>query len=118
MIQILKTFSLDFYAEESGKEPVRIWLKNLSRLEKKLIGEDIKTVQLGWPLGLPLVRPLGNGLWEIRSALDGKIARTFFIINAGSIVLLHGFIKKDQKIPLKEINLAKARAKNTLRSRG
>ena len=77
--------------------------------ERKIIGEDIKTVQFGWPIGMPLVRPLGSNLYETRSNLKKKIARIFFTVKSNKMILLHGFIKKDQKIPQKELNLAKKR---------
>lgn len=96
-----------FFATESGAEPVRDWLKEeLNAEERKWIGEDIKTVQFRWPLGMPLVRHLGDGLWEVRTRLPTRIARTLFIVHEGVIVLLHGFIKKTQKTP----NEDKARA--------
>ena len=100
---------VNFYRQKSGNEPVRTWLQGLTRAERKLIGEDIKTVQWGWPLGMPLVRGLGDGLWEIRTNLPGKIARVIFCTHDDHIVLLHGFIKKAQKTPKKEIELAKQR---------
>ncbi len=76
------------------------WLKDLVRLIKKLIGEDIKTVQYGWPLGMPLVGNLGQGLWEVRTKISNKrIARIIFFIDDNTMVLINGFIKKTQKIP-------------------
>ena len=69
-----------FYKTESENEPVREWLKSLPRNDRKIIGEDIKTVQFGWPLGVPLVRRLDVGLWEIRSRLDNRISRVLFTI--------------------------------------
>ena len=99
-----------FYRNANGREPVRDWLRSLDQDAKKTIGEDIKTVQFGWPLGMPLVRSLGDGLWEVRSSLSGSIARVLFTTQANKIVLLHGFIKKTQKIPSKELALARRRA--------
>lgn len=104
-----------FYKTDSGKEPVREWLKSLPHNDRKILGEDIKTVQLGWPLGMPLVRKLNIGLWEIRSKLDHRIARVFFTVAENVMVLLHGFIKKSQKTPVEDLNLAKKRLA-TLRS--
>ena len=98
-----------FYRTSSGNEPVREWLKNLTREEKKIIGEDIKTVQFGWPLGMPLIRKLESNLWEVRSHLKNRIARVLFTIIDGNMVLVHGFIKKSQKTSLDDINLAKKR---------
>ena len=102
-------FEVKFFKQTSGKEPVREWLKELDPLDRKLIGEDIKTVQWGWPLGMPLVRNLKNGLWEVRTTLNNRIARVIFCTKAGNIVLLHGFIKKTQKTPKDDIALAKRR---------
>jgi phage-related protein len=98
-----------FYRTETGKEPVREWLKSLSREDRKIIGEDIKTVQFGWPLGMPLIRKLDRGLWEVRSSLSNRIARTIFTVDEGVMVLLHGFIKKSQKTPTRDLELAKRR---------
>jgi phage-related protein len=100
-----------FFRQESGKEPVRDWLKSVSAEYRKLIGEDIKTVQWGWPLGMPLVRNLGDGLWEIRTGLRGQIARILFCTRDGQIVLLHGLIKKTQAIPKRDLELARDRMK-------
>ena len=98
-----------FFRTDAGTEPVREWLRTLPYKERKIIGEDIKTVQFGWPIGMPLVRPLGSNLYETRSNLKKKIARIFFTVKSNKMILLHGFIKKDQKIPQKELNLAKKR---------
>ena len=98
-----------FYRTSSGNEPVREWLRSLDREDKKIIGEDIKTVQFGWPLGMPLIRKLEPNLWEVRSHLKNRIARILFTIIDGNMVLVHGFIKKSQKTPLDDINLAKKR---------
>jgi len=105
-----KELRVVFYRTASGTEPVREWLKGLSKRDKKRIGEDIKTVQYGWPLGMPLVRKLDHGLWEIRSRLDLRIARILFTLaDDGRMVLLHGFIKKSQKTPQTDLRLAKDR---------
>jgi phage-related protein len=92
-----------------GNEPVREWLKSLSLEDRKIIGEDIKTVQFGWPLGMPVVRKLGPGLWEVRSRLSNGIARVIFMAEESTMVLLHGFIKKSQKAPTEDLNLARNR---------
>lgn len=98
-----------FYKTYSGNEPVREWLKNLTHEEKKIIGEDIKTVQFGWPLGMPLIRKLESNLWEVRSHLTNRIARVLFTIVDDNMILLHSFIKKSQKTPQNDIDLAKKR---------
>lgn len=101
-----------FYATENGNEPVREWLRALQKNDKKSIGEDIKTVQFGWPIGMPVVRKLGSSLWEIRTTLEQGIARVVFTVFQNEIVLLHGFIKKSQKMPKEDLDLAKKRMKN------
>jgi phage-related protein len=91
----------------SGHVPVREWIRSLDATDRKIIGEDIKDVAFSWPIGMPLVRALGAGLWEVRSSLtQGRIARVLFCIDGGRMVLLHGFIKKTQKTPQSDLNLA------------
>jgi len=101
-----------FYRSESGSEPVRDWLKSLPAEYKKSIGEDIKTVQFGWPIGMPIVRKLDTGLWEVRSHIKDGIARVIFTVFSDTMVLLHGFIKKSQQTPKEELETAKRRKKN------
>ena len=100
-----------FQQEASGSEPVRNWLRELPIEERKAIGEDIKAAQFGWPLGLPLVDHLDGDIWEIRTKLPNRISRVLFVIDGTEMILLHGFIKKDQKTPKQELNLAKDRQK-------
>jgi phage-related protein len=95
-----------FFALGSGAEPVRDWLKSLAPDERRSIGEDVKTLQYRWPLGMPLVRSLGDGLWEVRSRLPTRIARTIFAVEGHAIILLHAFIKKTQKTPPEDKALA------------
>lgn len=105
-----KRISVVFFRTASGGEPVRDWLKSLEPVEdRKQIGVDIKTVEFGWPLGMPVCRPLGDGLYEVRSSLSGnRIARVFFYIDsAGRMVLLHGLVKKTQKTPTADMELAR-----------
>jgi phage-related protein len=104
-----------FFRLDSGREPVRDWLKGLDRQNRKLVGKDIKTLQFGWPVGMPVARKVADELWELRSRLKTGIARTFFTVYAEHIVLLHGFVKKTQKTPTKELAVAKRRL-TTLRS--
>lgn len=99
-----------FYRSESGLEPVRNWLKDLTKEDRRTIGEDIKTVQFGWPLGMPVVRKLEPGLWEVRSRLNNRIARVFFTMHQEKMVLLHGVIKKSQRTPTTDLNVARQRA--------
>ena len=102
--------SVVFFLSASGREPVREWLRNLDKEARKTIGEDIKLVQFRWPLGMPLVRKLEPDLWEVRSHISaGRIARILFTVRDGEMVLLHGFIKKSQKTPVKELQLARRR---------
>jgi phage-related protein len=98
-----------FFRTEAGNEPVREWLTDLPREARRLIGTDIKTVQLGWPIGMPVVRKLENGLWEVRTSLADTIARVIFTVVGTDMILLHGFIKKSQKTPVVDLNTAKQR---------
>ena len=103
-----------FYRSESGVEPVREWLKELRKDDRKAVGEDIKTAQFGWPLGMPLIRKIEKGLWEVRSNITNGIARTFFTVEKDTMILLHGFIKKSQETPLNELQTVKRRLRNIL----
>jgi len=108
----LKRLPAHFYRSDSGREPVREWLKGLEADDRKLIGEDIKDVEFSWPIGMPLVGSLGRELWEVRSRLPrGRIARVLFCVGQGHRVLLHGFIKKTQKTPQHDLDLALKRRK-------
>jgi len=105
-----------FFKTASGREPVREWLKSLPPKDRKRIGFDLKTVQRGWPLGMPLIRKLGGGLWEVRSHLPNRVARVIFTVDGDTMILLHGFIKKSQKTPPNELAIAHKRL-NLLRGR-
>jgi phage-related protein len=108
----VKRLPAAFYELPSGRVPVREWLKSLDKTDRKIIGEDIKDVEFSWPIGMPLCRALGKGLWEVRSDVtQGRIARVLFCIHEERMVLLHGFIKKTQKTPDTDLNLALRRKK-------
>lgn len=112
MIDRRKKITGRFYAAASGRWPVREWLLALSRDDRRVIGKDVQKVEFGWPIGMPYCRPLGHGLWEVRSDLaGGRIARVIFCIARGEMILLHGFEKKTQKIPTHDIELALRRKK-------
>jgi phage-related protein len=101
-----------FYRTAAGVEPVRVWLRGLSADDRRTIGNDLATLQVGWPIGMPLCRSLGSGLWELRSRLaDNRTARLVFFVFRGRIGVVHGFIKKTQKTPPAEIALAQRRMK-------
>ena len=100
-----------FFRTDQGNEPVREWLLSLAKTERKVIGDDVLKVQYCWPIGKPLVGNLGSGLWEVRSRLGDRIARVIFCVEGSTMVLLHGFIKKTQKTPRHEFDLAMRRMK-------
>jgi phage-related protein len=109
-----KPIPLAFWRSGTGREPVRDWLKELSREDKRTIGRDIAKVQFGWPVGLPLCRPLSGGLWEVRSSLaTGREARVFFGFYEGTLIALHATIKKTRKTPAEDLMLARQRLKET-----
>ncbi len=96
---------------------MREWLKELPRDDKRQIGEDIKTAQLGWPLGMPLIRKIERDLWEVRTILQDGISRVFFTVDDDYMILLHGFIKKSQKTPQNELKTALTRLANYKRGK-
>lgn len=113
-----KRLPASFFRNESGKIPVRDWLLSLSDEDRKIVGDDIRALEFGWPIGMPLCRPISGrkGLWEVRSSLPGgRIARVLFCIHEGHMALLHGFEKKTQKTPDRELDLAVTRMKGLKR---
>ena len=103
---------LVFYRTPAGAEVVRDWLLELDEPARRAIGQDLMRTQFRWPVGMPLVRPMGNGLWEVRTNLPGnRIARVFLTLSQGRLVALHGFIKKTQKTPDDDLQLARKRMK-------
>ena len=109
MTDIPFVLNVVFYRSDAGNEPVREWLKDLHRDDKRQIGEDIKTAQLGWPLGMPLIKKIDKNLWEVRTRFADGVARVFFTVDGEHMILLHGFIKKSQKTPQNELKTALSR---------
>lgn len=101
-----------FYCNETGAEPARDWLKGLPTAVRKEIGSDIQLVQWKWPVGKPLVDGFGDGLFEVRSKLQGNIYRVLFCFDGTTMILLHGFQKKSQKTPKAELSLARKRQRS------
>lgn len=103
---------LVFFETQSGNQPVLEWLKELPEEDRRAVGLDLMRVQWRWPVGMPLCRSLGKGLWEVRSSLpSGRIARVIFCPSEGELIALHSFIKKTQKTPQDDIDLALKRMK-------
>jgi phage-related protein len=99
-----------FYRTRGGAEVVRDWLRSLEERDRNAVGLDLMRVQFRWPVGMPLCRPMGDGLWELRTSLPSRrIARVLFCLAHDHIVVLHGFIKKTQKTPDEELALARKR---------
>ena len=116
MAERMKKLPAIFYCSIMGAEPVREWLLKMSPEDRRVIGFDIATAEFGWPIGMPLCRPLGGGLWEIRSHLiHGRTSRVIFCVSEGHMCLLHGFVKKTQQTPTAELELARKRQKETQR---
>jgi len=111
MINDEKIITVRFYKTESGNEPVREWLKSLTKEDRARIGTDIKTIEYGFPIGMPTCQSMGKGLYEVRTNLDSRIARVLFLIDNGAMILLHGFIKKTQKTSKRDLGLALERKK-------
>jgi phage-related protein len=107
-----KKLEVAFYRSKAGAEPVLEWLRELPSEDRQTLGRDLRLVEMGWPIGMPLCKPLGGGLWEVRSKLTNhRIARVIFCASQGYMVLLHAFIKKTQKTPQSELDLARVRQK-------
>jgi phage-related protein len=103
---------LRFWRSTTGREPVREWLNDLPPEDRRVIGRDMMKAQFGWPIGLPLCRPLSDGLWEVRSSLPSKReARVLFGFHDGALIALHAFFKKAQRTPPEELTLARQRLK-------
>ena len=103
---------LIFFRTLAGDEPVREWLKGLPEAERHVIGKDLLRAQWRWPVGMPLCRPLGNGLWEIRTDLPTRrTARVLLCVYRDHLVALHGFIKKTRKTLDEELEIARKRKK-------
>ena len=99
-----------FYRTRAGTEVARNWLRGRDESDRNAIGQDLMRVQFRWPVGMPLCRAMGDGLWEVRSDLPSKrIARVLFSVEQGKILVLHGFIKKAQKTPDEDLDLAHKR---------
>jgi len=99
-----------FYRTPGGAEVVRDWLRSLDDADRQAVGLDLMRVQYRWPVGMPLCRALGDGLWEVRTSLpSNRIARVLFSVQQGRILVLHGFIKKTQKTPADDLTLARRR---------
>jgi len=105
-----KIIDVQFYKSDAGSIPVKEWLKKLTAADRKNIGDDIRTVEFGWPIGIPLVGKIDTDLWEVRSNLsNNRISRVLFTVYGDMMVLLHGFIKKTSKTPKNDLQTAKRR---------
>jgi phage-related protein len=96
-----------FYRTDASSEPVREWLLSLSRADRKTIGQDVKTAQHGWPLGMPLIREVAPRLWEVGSHISDGVARVVFTVDGSAMVLLHGVVKKSRKMPAAELRTSR-----------
>jgi phage-related protein len=116
MVPSLQPIPLAFWKSSSGREPVREWLRALDKPDRTAIGNDLRRLQFGWPIGMPLVRKLADALWELRSTLPSRReARLLFTASVEQIVVLSGFIKKTNKTPPREIELAMLRKRRSIR---
>lgn len=110
-----ESIPLRFWRSTTGREPVREWLSELPLDDRRTIGRDMMKVQFGWPIGLPLCRALGGGLWEVRSSLPSKReARVLFGFHDGELIALHAFIKKTQRAQPEDLALARQRLKDVM----
>ncbi|WP_439477076.1 type II toxin-antitoxin system RelE/ParE family toxin [Brevundimonas sp.] len=103
-----------FYQTVAGRDVIREWLRSFDRQDRAILGHDLKRIQIGFPIGLPLCRSLGGGLWEVRSSLSGnrEVRMIFFHdLEAKALVVVQGFLKKSQKTPKTDLDLAYRRMK-------
>jgi phage-related protein len=115
MIDRTKKLPARFYVSAAGRKPVREWILSLPEADRYTVGKDIQKVEFGWPMGRPHCAALGSGLWEVRSTLaSDRIARVIFAVGGGGMILLHGFIKKTQKTPKADLDLALKRLKEVM----
>jgi phage-related protein len=106
---------LRMWRSAAGKEPTRDWFRSLPESDRKKLGGDLRRLQYGWPVGMPLVKSLGGGLWELRTSLPSKReARVLFAADGDSIAVLHGFIKKSMQMPKSDLDVARKRLKELL----
>ena len=105
-----------FFCTPGGNEPVRDWLRSLPKEDRSQIGYDIDRVQLGWPIGMPVCRPLGSGIHEVRSTTAGGEFRVLFFVEGDLMILVNGFQKKTQTTPQHELDLATDRRKEYLKN--
>lgn len=113
--QPLPEIPVRFYRAASGREPVLEWLRTLDKEDRRVIGIDLMRVQFGWPIGMPLVRSLKDGLWEVRSNLASqRTARLLLCFHQETLVVLHAFIKKSQRTPPADLALAVRRMKKVI----
>jgi len=106
-----KPFEVVFFQNANEKQPVRDFIRELRKEDQREIGSDIRFVQDNFPIGLPLVRKLKPELWEIRSTIKNGISRVFFTFYNEKMILLHAIVKKTQKTPSKDIDVATERLK-------
>ena len=107
-----RKIELVFFRNDRGAQPVREWLKSLNQVDRHAIGRNLLRAQWRWPVGMPLCRPMGGGLWEVRTDLPGnRTARVLICLYEGRLVALHGFIKKTRAIPADDLMLARKRQK-------
>ena len=105
-----KRVPLVFFRTDTGSEPVREWLQDLPKADRRVVGVGLKDLEFGWPIGMPLCRALGRGLFELRASLQSRrIARVIVCVHDEELFALHGFIKKTQKTPEGDLKLARSR---------
>lgn len=113
----MKRITARFYRTATGGQPIKDWLLSLPADDRRIVGIDIAKVEFGWPVGMPVCAPLGNGLWEVRSTIArGKVeARTYFAVEGGDMILLAAHSGKDRQD--RTIDLALERWKDYRRRR-
>ncbi len=113
----MKRINAEFFKSDRGREPVRDFLKATAKEDRRIVGEDIRVVEYGWPVGMPTCDHLGDKLHEVRSTASGLEYRVLFSVYGNRMILLHAFVKKTRKTPAREIRLALDRRREMERRR-
>ena len=97
---------------------MREWLRGLDEAERRAIGKDLLRAQWRWPVGMPLCRQMGSGLWEVRTDLPtNRTARVLLCLYREHLVALHGFIKKTRATPDEDLATARKRRQELARKK-
>jgi phage-related protein len=105
---------VSFYKTAAGNDVVLEFIRAQPLDDRRVIGRDLKVLEIGYPVGMPLCRHIEGDLWEVRSSLPSKREARLIYFYDGKrqmIVVVSGFVKTTRSTPKREINLAQRRRK-------